>query len=430
MKQDCYEANGFPLLEGLLKDALYALRTLRKNPGFALTAILTLAIGIGTNTAIFSVVRAVVLKPLGYHDPDGLVQLSMENARGLATFTPIRYKQLKAHAQSFSDLGAFGLPQNMMLATSSQSEQVTAARVSANALRLLGVRPLLGRGFRDEEDVTGGSPVGIISAELWRTRFSSAPDVIGKAGVLDSQPYTIIGVMPTGFEFPFAGIDIWLARPAEWTGVPPQSWDRTASLTGFARLRPGVTLQQAAVELAVLNDQYVATNRALPDAKAGATIRVESLADAVVTPVRRMLWILLGAVGFVLLIACANLASLMLARATSRSREFAIRSALGAGRGRLIMQSLTERSFLESNFRYLYDCFPSLHTANPWLIVWLSRGRVPGWLMAAAVIAACGITLSAVALEVHYGIDVLAGLAWVFLIAAVAKASLPGEQLA
>jgi hypothetical protein len=201
MKQDCYEASGFPLLEWLLKDTVYGLRTLSKTPGFALTAILTLAIGIGANTAIFSVVRAVVLKPLSYHDPDALVQLSMENSRSLATFTPIRYRQLKALTRSFSDLGAFGLPQNMMLTTSSQSEQVTVARVSANFQRLLGVRPLLGRDFRDEEDVTGGSPVGIISAELWRTRFSSDPDVIGNAAVLDSQPYTIIGVMPTGFDF-------------------------------------------------------------------------------------------------------------------------------------------------------------------------------------------------------------------------------------
>jgi putative ABC transport system permease protein len=346
MKQNCYESSSIPVLEWLLKDVLYALRTLRKNSGFALTAILTLAIGIGANTAIFSVVRAVVLKPLGYRNPDGLVQLSMESSRKLATFTPARYRQLKAQTRSFAYLGAFGLPQNMVLTAGSEFEQITAARVSANFLRVLGVRPLVGRDFRDEEDMPGGDPVAMISAELWAARFGSDANVIGKTAVLDSQPRTIVGVIPSGFEFPFAGVDVWLPRPEEWKEVRAQDWDRTASLTGFARLRPGVSIEQAATELAVLNDQYVAANGAFPDAQAGARMRVERLADAVVTPVRAMLWILLGAVGFVLLIACANLASLMLARATSRSREFAIRSALGAGRGRLMTQSLTESILL------------------------------------------------------------------------------------
>lgn len=148
--------------------------------------------------------------------------------------------------------------------------------------------------------------------------------------------------LPSEFEFPFAGVDAWLTRPAEWKEVRPQDWDRTATLTGFARLGPRVTVQRAAAELAVLNAQYVASSRAMPDAKAGSTMRVARLADVAVTPVRKMLWVLFGSVAFVLLIACANLASLMLARATSRSREFAIRSALGAGRGRLMAQSLTE----------------------------------------------------------------------------------------
>lgn len=346
MKQNCYESSSVPVLEWLLKDVLYAVRTLRKNSGFAITAILTLAIGIGANTAIFSVVRAVVLKPLGYRNPDALVQLSMESSRNLATFTPVRYRQLKAQTRSFAELGAFGLPQSMMLGAGSEFEQITVARVSANFLRVLGVRPLMGRDFRDEEDTPGGDPVAIISAELWATRFASDANVIGKTAVLDSQPCTIVGVIPSGFEFPFAGVDVWLPRPGEWKEVRTQDWDRTASLTGFARLRPSVSVEQAAAELAVLNGQYVAANGAFPDAKAGARMRVERLADAAVTPVRAMLWILFGAVGFVLLIACANLASLMLARATSRSREFAIRSALGAGRGRLMTQSLTESILL------------------------------------------------------------------------------------
>jgi putative ABC transport system permease protein len=348
MKQECYEASGLPRLETFLKDALYALRNLCTRPGFTITAVLVLGIGVGANTAMFTIVRAVVLKPLGYKEPNALVLLSMENSRNLATFTPIRYRQLKALSRSFSDLGAYGLPENMMFTarSGSGSEQLTAARVSANTLRLLGVRPLLGRGFLDEEDRPGGTPVALISAELWRTHFGSDSSVIGRNAVLDTQSYTVIGVMPAGFEFPFSGIDVWLTRPAEWTQIAAQNWDRTASLTGFARLKPGVSVQQALAELAVLNQQYVASNAALPDAKAGATVHVERLADALVGPVRTMLWILFGTVAFVLLIACANLASLMLARATFRKREFAIRAALGAGRARLMIQSLMESILL------------------------------------------------------------------------------------
>jgi putative ABC transport system permease protein len=346
IREETRDMWSFVPIETAWRDICHAFRGLLRNPGFTIVAVLTLAIGIGANTAIFSVVRAVVLKPLAYRDPDAILQLSMENSRNLATFTPVRYRQMKERARSFSEVGAYGLPQNMMLTTTSTSEQISAARVSSNVLRLLGVRPALGRDFRDEEDASGGNQVAMISAALWESRFGADPAVIGKTAVLDSQPFAIIGVMPAGFEFPFTGVDIWLPRPAEWTGVPAQNWDRTASLTGFARLRPGVTVPQAAAELAVLNDQYVAANSALPDAKTGARMRVERLADAVVTPVRSMLWILFGAVGLVLLTACANLASLMVGRSMSRSREFAIRAALGAGRSRLIMQSLSESLLL------------------------------------------------------------------------------------
>jgi putative ABC transport system permease protein len=329
-----------------LKEALYAGRRLRREAGFAITAILTLAVGIGGNTAMFTLVRAIVLRPLNYHDPDRLIQISLDDPRGLTTFTPVRYRELKAHTRSFRDLGAFGLPENMMLTIGAQSEQVSAARVSANILRVLGIRPLLGRDFHEEDDAPGGNRAAMISREFWRTRFGADSSVAGKAMVLDSQLYTIIGVMPARFEFPFAGIDVWVTRPAEWTGVSQQDWDRTASLTGFARLRNGITLQQAAAELAVLNRQYVAANPALPDAKSESAMRVERLADVLAAPVRGPLEILFGAAAFVLLIACANLAGLMLARAASRRREFAIRSALGAGRGRLAMQSLAESMLL------------------------------------------------------------------------------------
>jgi putative ABC transport system permease protein len=346
VKQEHSEESGFMRLEFFLKDVRYALRALRNNRAFSLTTILTLAVGIGANAAMFTVIRGVLLKPLSYREADFLVQISMDNSRHLATFTPIRYEELKAGAQSFSDIGAFGLPQDVMLSSGSESEQLAAARVSANFLQILGVSPLLGRTFTSEEDMPGGAPVAMISARLWQRRFGGDTLAIGKTATLDSRIYTIIGVLPAGFRFPFADADIWFPRPSEWPGNPPQSWSRTATLTGFARLKMQATIRQAQAEASLLNQQYIAAHGAMPDAKPGASMRVERMADALVVNVRRMLWTLFGSVGFVLLISCASVASLMLARAASRSREFAIRFALGASRSRVVEQLLAESLLL------------------------------------------------------------------------------------
>ena len=332
--------------ETIWRDLRYAVRTLGKNPAFAATAVLTLGLGIGGNTAIFTVIRAVLLKPLAYREPDRLARLSIDDLHTNvkdAGFNQVRYEGLKSAAKSFSDLGAFFIStEDMTLSGAAEPEALKVARVSANFLDILGVQPALGRGFLPEEDAPGAAPVAMISAELWQRRFGADPAIAGRIATLQSTPYTIVGVLPAGFQFPTSGVDAWVTKPSEFSALPPRQWRFVTILVGLARLKPGVSLDQARAEMDVLARQYAAAN---PGASQ-TTMRVARLQDQLVANVRPMLWTLFGAVGFVLLIACANVASLLLARATSRSGEFALRAALGAPRSRLIGQLLAESLLL------------------------------------------------------------------------------------
>ncbi|HWF48508.1 MAG TPA: ABC transporter permease [Bryobacteraceae bacterium] len=322
------------LPEMIWQDTLYALRTMRKEPVFAATAILTLALAIGGNTAMFTVVHAVLLKPLPYPDSDRLV--------GIGGATPSRFTEMKAAARSFTGIGAFTGEENSTLSGGSEPEVLKTVHVSANFLQILGVNPLLGRSFHANEDSPGGPPVVMISDALWQQRFAGDPEIGGKTATIAEAPYTIIGILPPGFSFPSPDVDVWMTAPSEWPLMPAKSRALSPFLNLFGRLKPGVSLEQATAEAKVIHRQYALAHPAMLDAKPIRPVTVTPMKDNLVANVRSMLWMLLGAVGFVLLIACANVASLLLARAASRSREIAVRSAVGAARIRLIAQFISE----------------------------------------------------------------------------------------